>query len=68
MYQLQSPTGIQTEVNNAYLSVPSEDSSGALFNVSRDNDGRISIIDVVNGGSGYAVTSIVSITELTLGG
>jgi len=63
-----APTGIQTEANNAYLSVPSEDSSGALFNVSRDNDGRISIIDVVNGGSGYAVTSIVSIAGTYIGG
>lgn len=65
-----APTGIQTEANNSYLNIPSSDSNGndAIFNVYRDNDGRISLVSVVNGGSGYASTSVVSISGTYIGG
>jgi len=65
-----APTGIQTAANNSYLNLPSTNTngSGAIFNVYRDNDGRVSLIQVVNGGSGYASTSVVSISGTYIGG
>lgn len=61
------PSGIQTEANKTYTSVPSIDGK-SLFNVSRDNTGYISTVSVVNGGFGYASTSTVSIAGTYLGG
>ena len=63
-----APSAIVSEANNSYSDVPSNDSSGALFNVTRESNGRIYQIDVVNGGSGYASTSVVSIAGTYLGG
>jgi hypothetical protein len=62
------PTGIQTRSNETYLNVPSDDGSGAIFNVSRNGSGYVSIVNVVNGGFGYASTSVVSIAGTYLGG
>jgi len=62
------PTGIQTRANEIYLNVPSNDASGATFNVSRNSSGYVSIVDVVKGGVGYATTSVVSIAGTYLGG
>jgi hypothetical protein len=63
-----SPTAIQTEANNSYNSIPSQDLSGALFNVYRDNSGIIQSVNVINGGSGYASTSVISIAGTYIGG
>lgn len=62
------PTGIQTRANETYSNVPSTDTSGAIFNVTRNGSGYVSIVDVVQGGVGYATTSIVSIAGTYLGG
>jgi hypothetical protein len=62
------PTGIQTRANEVYSSVPSDDLSGALFNVSRNGDGYVSNIDVVYGAVGYTSTSIISIAGTYIGG
>jgi len=62
------PTGIQTRANETYLNVPSTDTNGAIFNVTRNGSGYVSVVDVVQGGVGYATTSIVSIAGTYLGG
>jgi len=62
------PTGIQTRANEVYSNVPSNDSNGAIFNVSRNSSGYVSSVNVVNGGVGYALTSVVSIAGTYLGG
>ena len=61
------PTVIQSEANQSYSEVPSTDEL-SLFNVSRDNDGNIDTITVLNGGSGYDSNSVVSIAGTYLGG
>ena len=65
-----APTGIQTLSNQTYTNIPSTSTVGsdAIFNVTRDNSGRVSSVDVVNGGSGYAYTSVVSIAGTYIGG
>ena len=62
------PTVISGQANQSYLSVPSDDSSGATFNVSRDSSGSINYVSVLNGGSGYASTSVISIAGTYIGG
>lgn len=62
------PTGIYTAANETYLNVPSNDSNGAIFNVTRNNSGYVSEIDVVNGGTGYSSTDTVSIAGTYLNG
>ena len=64
-------TAIQPQANAAYISIPSSVTgvgSDALFTVTRDNDGRIDEVFIVNGGSGYATTSLVSIAGTNIGG
>ena len=65
-----APTGIQTQANRTYLNVPSTSTigTGARFNVNRDNNGRVSLVSVENGGTGYALTSIISIAGTYVGG
>jgi hypothetical protein len=62
------PTGIQTRANEVYINVPSNDSNGAIFNVTRNSTGYVSNVDVVYGGVGYSSTSIISIAGTYLGG
>ena len=62
------PTVISGQANQSYPSVPSNDSSGATFNVSRDSSGSINYVSVLNGGSGYASTSVISIAGTYIGG
>jgi hypothetical protein len=62
------PTGIQTRANEIYYNVPSDDLSGALFNVTRDGDGYVSDVDVVYGANGYDISAIISIAGTYLGG
>lgn len=65
-------TRIVSAANSTFLNLPSETligfGSGATFNVSRDSFGDISIIDVVNGGAGYALTDKISIAGTYIGG
>lgn len=62
------PTVISGQANQSYLSVPSNDSSGATFNVTRDSSGAINYVKVLNGGSGYTNNSVVSIAGTYIGG
>ena len=62
------PTVLASESNQDYLEVPSSDATGATFNVSRDNDGIINTITVLNGGSGYNSNSVISIAGTYVGG
>ena len=62
------PTVIQAEANNSYLSVPSDDASGATFDITRDSDGAINYVKVLNGGSGYNSNSIISVAGTYIGG
>lgn len=65
-------TRIVSAANSSFLNLPSTTligfGAGATFNVSRDSFGDISIIDVVNGGSGYALTDKISIAGTYIGG
>jgi hypothetical protein len=61
------PTKISSGANTTYSSI-SDSIGNAVFNISRDNNGYVSNISVVNGGSGYAITSIVSIAGTNIGG
>ena len=65
-----APTGIVTQSNQSYPNVPSTSGvgTGAIFNVTRDNNGRVSSVVVVNGGVGYSSTSIISISGDYVGG
>jgi hypothetical protein len=63
-----APTSIPSESNISYSNVPSSDINGGIFNVQRDVDGFVSTVDVVNGGVGYASTSIISIAGTYVGG
>ena len=62
------PTVLQLEANQAYLSVPSIGSTETTFDVSRNNNGEISYVKVLSGGSGYDLNSVVSIAGTYLGG
>jgi len=62
------PTVIQAQANQSYSQVPSNDLTGATFNVSRDSSGAINYVEVVNGGSGYTSTSVISIAGTYVGG
>jgi hypothetical protein len=61
------PTKISSGANTTYSNI-SDLSGNAKFNISRDTDGYVSNISVANGGSGYAITSIVSIAGTSIGG
>ena len=63
-----TPTDVLAQSYITYSNVPSTDGSGATFNVSRDIDGYVSSVGVVNGGVGYSSTSKVSIAGTYVGG
>jgi hypothetical protein len=62
------PTVIQAQANTSYSSVPSSDASGAIFDVSRDSNGAVTYVKVLNGGSGYTSNSVISIAGTYIGG
>jgi hypothetical protein len=62
------PTVISGQANQSYSSVPSNDLTGATFNVSRDSSGAINYVQVLNGGSGYNSNSVISIAGTYIGG
>lgn len=67
-----SSSRIPGESGETYLNVPSltlsGSGSGATFNVTRDEIGDISIIQVSYGGIGYALTSTIKIDGSNIGG
>ena len=65
-----APTFISSQSNISYSNVPSSgtNGNGATFNVQRDINGLVSNVNVVNGGTGYSSTSIVSIAGTYVGG
>jgi hypothetical protein len=63
-----APTRIEGENDSIYLNIPSSDSTGATFNVIRDEEGFVSDVKVLNGGSGYDFDSVISIAGTYIGG
>jgi len=67
-----SSSRIAGQANQTYTNISgitsSGPGSGAIFTISRDSLGDISVIDVVNGGSGYALTSSIKINGTDVGG
>ena len=59
------PSAVGTQANQSYSNVTAgtdpAGGTGAIFNVTRGSSGYISEIAVVNGGSGYASTSVITI-------
>lgn len=62
------PTVILGQANQSYSEIPSNDLTGATFNVSRDSSGAINYVEVLNGGSGYNSNSVISIAGTYVGG
>ena len=66
------PSAVATQLNQSYSNVTAgtdpAGGTGAIFNVTRGSSGYISNVDVVNGGSGYALTSVITIPQAGIGG
>ena len=64
-------TGTRTGISTMYSNVPSTtdgSGSGAIFNITRDGNLDITDVGVVNGGTGYASTNVISIAGTYVGG
>ena len=65
-------TRVGSEANNSYVGVPGETitgiGSGVILTLTRDSLGDIDVIEVTNGGSGYALTSIIGVSGTFIGG
>ena len=65
-------TRVGSEANNSYVGVPGETisgiGSGIILTLTRDELGDIDEIEVTNGGSGYALTSIIGVSGTFIGG
>ena len=65
-------TRVGSEANNSYVGVPGETitgiGSGVILTLTRDSLGDIDEIEVTNGGSGYALTSIIGVSGTFIGG
>lgn len=65
-------TRVGSEANNSYVGVPCETisgiGSGVILTLTRDQLGDIDEIEVTNGGSGYALTSIIGVSGTFIGG
>ena len=66
------PSAVATQANQSYSNVTAgtdpAGGTGAIFNVTRGSSGYISEVAVVNGGSGYASTSVITIAQAGIGG
>lgn len=67
-----SSSTIVGQAGITYTNVPSTTVSGpgnsATFTVKRDSNGAISVVNVVNGGAGYALTSSLKVNGSNVGG
>jgi len=65
-------TIIPAEADATYADIPSYTSvgfgTGAIFEVTRDSNGSIDEVNIVNGGVGYALTDVVGISGTHIGG
>ena len=64
-------TGTRTGISTMYSNVPSTtdgSGSGAIFNITRDGNLDITDVGVVDGGTGYASTNVISIAGTYVGG
>jgi len=64
-------TGTRTGISTMYSNVPSTtdgSGSGAIFNITRDGNLDITDVEVVDGGTGYASTNVISIAGTYVGG
>ena len=65
-------TRIVSAANSSFTNLPSYNitgfGTGATFNVSRDSLGDISVVSVLSGGSGYALTDRIGISGTHIGG
>ena len=63
-----SAAGITTVYTNVPSTVPEFGGTGATFNVTRDSNLDVTNVEVVNGGTGYASTNVISIAGTYIGG
>ncbi len=63
-----SAAGVSTVYTNVPSTVPEFGGTGATFNVTRDSNLDVTNVEVVNGGTGYAATNIISIAGTYIGG
>ncbi len=71
LFPVTKTTGSRIGSQGTYSNVPSTNNgggSGATFNVTRDANLDISTVEVVTGGTGYAVTNTISIAGTYIGG
>ena len=64
-------TGTRTGIQSTYTNVPSTNNNagtGAIFNITRDSNLDVVDVEVVQGGSGYAHTDVISIAGTYIGG
>ncbi len=70
-FPVTSVTGTRTGILTTYYDLPSTNNgsgSGATFNITRDANLDVVSADVVQGGTGYAVTNRISIAGTYIGG
>ena len=71
LFPVTKTTGSRIGSQGTYSNVPSTNNgggSGATFNVTRDSNLDVSNVEVVTGGTGYAVTNTISIAGTYIGG
>ena len=65
-------TRIGSEANISYVGVPGNTvtgtGTGVILTLTRDSVGDIDVIEVTNGGSGYALTTIIGVSGTFIGG
>ena len=70
-FPVTKTTGSRVGIETTYTNVPSTNDgsgTGATFNITRDSNLDISGVEVVTGGTGYAVTNTISIAGTYIGG
>ena len=71
LFPVTKTTGSRVGSATQYSNVPSTNNgggSGATFNITRDSNLDVSTVEVVTGGTGYAVTNTISIAGTYIGG
>ena len=70
-FPVTKTTGSRVGIETTYTNVPSTNDgsgTGATFNITRDSNLDIAGVEVVTGGTGYAVTNTISIAGTYIGG